>query len=292
MKENWKGGLVKSYLFVAGAFQDMHNPMMNKTKPCMAAVDGLSGKTSRSSAASGMADTELICAKIILPESGRILERISPILPPNSPPREAAITNKLMRNAVFLWEKPISSNHMGANDKADQGNEPVTPWATMIWKDVILMTDLASWTRSFTSDHMDLLGTWLLALAAPSGKCGSLAKRRTKIPTITLTSPTRWKEILQPAIPMNVVWASNNAQSPPRIEPRFPVSCSHPKAIPRLWSSVESAIRDWIAGPTIARPIPFKALDTATWLTKVGWLKLENLSTGRAEGNRILFPCS
>jgi hypothetical protein len=46
--------------------------------------------------------------------------------------------------------------------------------------------------------------------------------------------------------------------------PRFPVSCSHPKATPRLLSTVESATKDWIAGVTMASPIPFKPLEIAT----------------------------
>lgn len=90
-------------------------------------------------------------------------------------------------------------------------------------------------------------------------------KRRTNIPTATLTKPTRWKEILQPVIPMNDISANNTDTSPPRIEPKFPVNCSHPKAILRLRSSVESATRDWIAGPTMESPIPFKPLEIATY---------------------------
>jgi hypothetical protein len=33
----------------------------------------------------------------------------------------------------------------------------VTPWATTIWKDGILITGLASWNSPFTSDQKDLL---------------------------------------------------------------------------------------------------------------------------------------
>lgn len=50
------------------------------------------------------------------------------------------------------------------------------------------------------------------------------------------------------------------------MEPILPVNWSHPKAIPRLLSSVESATSDWIAGVTIASPMPFRALDIATCL--------------------------
>jgi hypothetical protein len=57
-------------LFVAGAFQDMHNPIMTNTIPCMIAVDGASDKTRRSNAARGMADAELICARTVLPKFG------------------------------------------------------------------------------------------------------------------------------------------------------------------------------------------------------------------------------
>lgn len=100
----------------------MLKPTMNMSKPWSTAVDGSLGKASRSIADRGIADAELICARIILPEFGRRVERISPIVPPNRPPRELAITNRAMRNAVFPWEKPVSSNHMAVNDRADQGN--------------------------------------------------------------------------------------------------------------------------------------------------------------------------
>lgn len=108
-----------------------------------------------------------------------------------------------------------------------------------------------------------------MALSVALGKWGSFANRRTKIPTRMLISPTRWKEILQPGIPMIVIGAISTEQSPPIIEPMFPVNCSHPKATPRLQSSVESATRDWIAGVTRARPIPFRALDMATYEQKL-----------------------
>lgn len=93
---------------------------------------------------------------------------------------------------------------------------------------------------------------------------GSVAKTRTRIPTMTLIIPTRWKAIRQPGIPMNEVEAIRTDKRPPMMEPKFAVSWSHPKAVPRLLSSVESATRDWIAGVTIARPIPFNPLETAT----------------------------
>ena len=54
------------------------------------------------------------------------------------------------------------------------------------------------------------------------------------MPTMTLITPTKWKAILQPGIPMNDAEATSTEQSPSRIEPRFPVNCSHPKAVPRL----------------------------------------------------------
>lgn len=117
----------ETYLFVAAAFQDMINPILNNTKPCMNAVEGSSGNTSKSIAAKGIADPELIWDRIILPEFGKRLARISPILPPNRPPIEVAIIKRVHSSAVVLWEKPISSNQREANDKADHGNEPETP---------------------------------------------------------------------------------------------------------------------------------------------------------------------
>jgi hypothetical protein len=53
--------------------------------------------------------------------------------------------------------------------------------------------------------------------------------------------PTIWNATLHPGIPMNVTGAINTEQRPLIIEPELDVSCSHPKAAPRLLSSVESA---------------------------------------------------
>jgi hypothetical protein len=69
-KRKKKKEFERVYLFVAGAFQDMHNPIMTNTIPCMIAVDGASDKTRRSNAARGMADAELICARTVLPKFG------------------------------------------------------------------------------------------------------------------------------------------------------------------------------------------------------------------------------
>lgn len=67
---------------------------------------------------------------------------------------------------------------------------------------------------------------------------------------------------------MNVTGAIRTEQSPPMTEPMLAVSCSHPKAVPRLLLSVESATSDWIAGATMASPIPFKPLEIASCLRK------------------------
>lgn len=119
--------IMDTYLLVAGPFQDMLNPMMNKTRPCMKAVDGSSGNANSKIAARGMAEPELICDNIILPELGKRWDKISPIFPPNRAPNEPATTNRVQSNAVVTWEKPLSSNQRVANDKADQGNDPETP---------------------------------------------------------------------------------------------------------------------------------------------------------------------
>lgn len=116
-----------TYLFVAGAFQEMLRPIMNMTKACPKAVEGSSGKASIKMAPSGIAEAELICDKIILPEFGYLFARESPIFPPTNPPIELATANMLIRNPVPSCENPMSSNHIGANDRADQGNVPVTP---------------------------------------------------------------------------------------------------------------------------------------------------------------------
>ena len=133
-----------TYLLVAAASQDAKNPRMNKASPCINAVDGSSGNTSSKTAAVGTSEAELICDRIILPELGKHFARLSPIHPPNTHPNEAPIISTVQRTAVCSWEKPISSNHIGANEKADPGIEPETPCATIIWKDGILITDFAS----------------------------------------------------------------------------------------------------------------------------------------------------
>ncbi|PKI61176.1 hypothetical protein CRG98_018407 [Punica granatum] len=66
----------------------------------------------------------------------------------------------VIKKAVFLWEKPMSSNHIVAKDRADQGNVLEMPCATNIWKVGILMTDVASLIRSFMSDEKDLSELW------------------------------------------------------------------------------------------------------------------------------------
>lgn len=72
-------------MFVAAAFQDMKKPAVDMMKPCKNIVDGLVGKDRKRIAAIGIADAELIWDKIIRPEFGRRLERISPILPQTDP---------------------------------------------------------------------------------------------------------------------------------------------------------------------------------------------------------------
>lgn len=255
---------MKTYLFVAGAFHEVVSPMMNKTKPYLKELEGSFGNPKNRIAAKGIADPELIWDRMILPQLGNLLERISPIFPPNKPPRELPTTYMVMRNAVVSCEKPISSNHMGAKeDNPDQGNVPATPWATIIWKDGIRITDFASNSTSLSSEQKGVfvITHSLLGLFA---KRESLANSWTKMPTATLMIPTKWKASLHPGIPMNDVEAIITEQILPRMAPMFPVSCNHPKAMPRVLSSVESATRDWIAGITMASPTPFNALDTAT----------------------------
>lgn len=114
-------------MFVAAAFQLTVNPMMHKTRPCDSAVEGSSGKASSKIAARGIAEPELICERIILPALGNFWARTSPIFPPHNAPIDVATAKSVQRNAVVLWEKPMSSNHMGANARDDQGNDPETP---------------------------------------------------------------------------------------------------------------------------------------------------------------------
>lgn len=102
---------------LGAAFQDIHNPT-----PCENVVEGSSGNANSRIAAKGIAEPELICERIILPPLGKCLARTSPIFPPNKAP-----TKSVHKNAVFLCEKPINSNHIGAKDSADQGIDPDTP---------------------------------------------------------------------------------------------------------------------------------------------------------------------
>ena len=116
-----------TYLLVAGAAQDVKNPIMNKTNPYMNAEDGSSGNSTSKIPVKGMAEAVHICDRIVLPVLGKRFARISPIHPPNRPPSETPITRMVERNAVFSCEKPTSSNHIGANDQAAPANDPETP---------------------------------------------------------------------------------------------------------------------------------------------------------------------
>uniref|UniRef100_J3MX04 Uncharacterized protein n=1 Tax=Oryza brachyantha TaxID=4533 RepID=J3MX04_ORYBR len=67
-----------------------------------------------------------------------------------------------------------------------------------------------------------------------------------------------------PSIPKTVVCARSRPTKPPEMRPKLLASCNHPKADPRVPSSVESATNDWIDGTTRARPMPFRPLAIAT----------------------------
>lgn len=92
----------ETYLLVAGAFQEMINPVTKNTKPCITAVEGSSRNPSIKIAAKGTAEPELICDSIILPVFGNRLARISPIFPPNNPPSDKATLNRVKMVAVAL----------------------------------------------------------------------------------------------------------------------------------------------------------------------------------------------
>jgi hypothetical protein len=64
------------------------------------------------------------------------------------------------------------------------------------------------------------------------------------MPTMAPTKATTKKVILQPCMPMTDIEATRTEENPPMMEPRFPVRCNHPKVVPRLLSSVESAMTD------------------------------------------------
>lgn len=46
---------------------------------------------------------------------------------------EVATAKIVVNTAVSSWVNPMSSSHMDKKDSADQGNEPLTPWATKTW---------------------------------------------------------------------------------------------------------------------------------------------------------------
>ncbi|GER47620.1 ATP binding microtubule motor family protein [Striga asiatica] len=76
------------------------------------------------------------------------------------------------------------------------------------------------------------------------------------MPTRMLRAATRWKATREPSRPSMVVGARRIATRLPKTDPKLDVRWSHPKAVPRLDSLVESAIRDWMEGITMAKPIP------------------------------------
>lgn len=119
---------------------------------------------------------------------------------------EVATAKVVVKMAVSSWLNPMSSSHMDKNDSADHGNEPLTPCATKTWNVGIWIMDLASMISSLASSSADFLLTGAACEAALFvGKWGSTAKNHTRMPTMTLTTATRWKAIRHPSIPKIVV---------------------------------------------------------------------------------------
>lgn len=66
----------------------------------------------------------------------------------------------------------------------------------------------------------------------------------TRKPITVLRSVIRWNTILHLGILTTDVEAIRIEVNPPIMAPRFPVSWSHPKTVPRLLLSVKSTTRD------------------------------------------------
>ena len=155
--------------------------------------------------------------------------------------------------------------------KPHRGKWPSWPWE---WSwNTLSNNNLESWdSHNWLCFFYDVLHLWWKGLMwimffgsiIAIRKSWILSKKMDQNTNYNTDYPNNRKANLQSGIPMIVFGAISTEQSSPRMEPMFPVSCSHPKAIPRLLSSVESATRDWIAGMTMASPIPFKLLETAT----------------------------
>lgn len=220
------------YLLVDDAFQEMANPMTKNVTACATPVDGSLGNASSRMAPSGSADAELICARAILPVLGNRLATGSPTRPPKSAPRAVANRYSPVMTLVCQFVNPTSSSHMAEKLSADHGMEPAIPCATMIWNVVTPRTRLACWSSSLASSPAEAA---VLHLAAG---LGSAAKSHMSTPSATLITATEWKASRHPATPRKVTGASSTPKEPPRMEPRLQVICSHPKAAPRVWSSV------------------------------------------------------
>ena len=64
-----------TYLFVAGAFHDVMNPIMNMARTCLKTVEGSAVNPKYKMADKGMADPALIGDKTVLPALGKCTGR-------------------------------------------------------------------------------------------------------------------------------------------------------------------------------------------------------------------------
>ena len=134
-------------------------------------------------------------------------------------------------------------------------------------------------SKSMQEVHLGIcVGGWVCfgTYLAPSLNIGSTANRQTRNAIITLAMPIMWKAARHPAKPRTVVPAKRTEKTLPKTPPMLAVNWSHPKATPRLSGSAASATKDWMAGMTMARPIPLRARDMATFMCQKQYRQLQN----------------
>ena len=149
----------------------MKKPKMKNMTPCNTGVEGSMGTTRSRMPARGTPDAELICESMIRPALGMRRDMMSPIFPPNRPPRDVATEKTPSSTAVVLCENPISSSHIDANASAAHGKLPATPCATKIWNVRIWHTCFASTSMAFRPSQSPCHPPFALQQAVTMSRC-------------------------------------------------------------------------------------------------------------------------
>ncbi|EEF29172.1 conserved hypothetical protein [Ricinus communis] len=105
--------------------------MMNKTKPCMNAVDGSSGNIASRIEAKGMAEPALIYNRSIQPELGKCLARISLIVPPNKEIKATAKCPSILKQKTDEYSLWIYYLHKKGMDYWQRGELKYQPGIPM-----------------------------------------------------------------------------------------------------------------------------------------------------------------